>query len=84
MWKLFSRDSGQAGPDLAAGGEGVDRTSGYDRVAVLDEGEIRWMSARQFQELTLTERVRLLASGDLRFYRGAAQIAPSEAMRGLP
>jgi hypothetical protein len=88
MWKLLSKGSApdRQGPGTArAGGEGAARASGYDRVAVItDAGGTEWMTKGQFQALALTERVRLLAGGDLRFYRGNLEIAPSEAMRGLP
>jgi hypothetical protein len=87
MWKLLSRDPapGHSGAGPAGiGSEGAARASGYDRVGIVEGGEIQWLSQRQFQGLALTERVRLLAGGGLRFYRGTVQITPSEAMRGLP
>jgi hypothetical protein len=93
MWKLLSRESAHsrdgsappsAGGDAQREGEPAG-TGGYDRVAVpVDGSEPRWMTKGQFQALALTDRVRLLAGGGLRFYRGAQEIAPSEAMRGLP
>jgi hypothetical protein len=68
-----------------AAGDGRAAASGYDRIAVVvDGGGHQWMSKGEFQALALTERVRLLAGGALRFYRGAVQVPASEAMRGLP
>lgn len=93
MPKLFSRDpapdrKGSGPPGIGSGAVGTGETaraSGYDRVGVvMDGGEIRWMTKSQFQALPLIERVRLLAGGEMRFYRGALEITALEAMRGVP
>ena len=61
------------------------RAGGYDRVGVaLDGGDTQWLSRGEFQALQLTERVRILATGSARFYRGAFEVSPMEAMRGMP
>ena len=39
-----------------------------------------WTRA-EFQGLPLVDRVRLLSSGDLRFYSGAQEVTPGTAMR---
>jgi hypothetical protein len=83
---LFGKKPGDGGrpgpaPDPAADA----RTGGYDRVGVaLDGGETRWLSRGEFQALQLVERVRILAAGSVRFYRGPLEVSPMEAMRGMP
>src|SRR5262245_59992500 len=43
---------------------------GYDRLRVPGpNGETQWMSRSAFENLPLTDRVRLLAGGNLRFFR---------------
>jgi len=93
MPKFFSRDAppdrkGSGPPGIGSGavGEGeAARAGGYDRVGVVrDGGELQWMTRSQFQALPLTERVRLLSGGEMRFYRGALEITALEAMRGVP
>ncbi len=55
---------------------------GYDRLAVPSEdGVTRFMTRSEFQKLALVDRVRLLAGGRLRFFRGDEEIAPGEALR---
>ena len=72
---------GPPGPDPAT----EARAGGYDRVGVaLDGGDTQWLSRGEFQALQLTERVRILATGSARFYRGALEVSPMEAMRGMP
>ena len=93
MPKFFSRDaapdrkgSGPPGTRSDAVGEvETARASGYDRVGIVVDGaEIHWMTSGQFQALPLIERVRMLAGGEMRFYRGALEITAVEAMRGVP
>jgi hypothetical protein len=74
------------GPGSPGGQPSVEaRASGYDRVGVAqDGGETRWLSRGEFQALPLTERVRILAGGGARFYRGSLEVSPMEAMRGMP
>lgn len=58
---------------------------GYDRLGVpTPDGETRWMSRSAFEEMPLTDRVRLLAGGKLRFFRNDREISCWEAMRGRP
>jgi len=76
----FERDPGTAAQVVAA--PGVDAAYGFDRVEIPgDEGEPERLSKREFEALPLQERVGLLVQGTLRFYRGARQVTPSEAMR---
>jgi hypothetical protein len=88
MVSLFAKRSVAegGGPGSPGGDPGVQASaSGYDRVGVdLDGEETRWFSRSEFQGLPLTERVRILAGGGARFYRGALEVSPMEAMRGLP
>ena len=83
---LFGKRPAGGGPGTAGGGPSAEaEASGYDRVGVpLDGGETRWLSRGEFQALPLTERVRILAGGSARFYRGALEVSPMEAMRGMP
>ena len=76
----------RGGPGLPGGAPSPEtRAGGYDRVGVGDEGgETQWFSRGEFQALPLTERVRILAGGGARFYRGPLEVSPMEAMRGMP
>ncbi len=59
--------------------------TGYDRLAVpTPDGETRWMSRSAFEDMPLTDRVRLLAAGKLRFFRNDREISCWEAMRSRP
>jgi len=58
---------------------------GYDRLGVpTPNGETQWMSRSAFEEMPLTDRVRLLAGGKLRFFRKDREISCWEAMRSRP
>jgi hypothetical protein len=89
MAALFAKRSatdrggpGSPGDDPSAA---TAAASGYDRVGVVrDGGELEWLSKSEYQALPLTERVRLLSSGGVRFFRGPLEIGPMEAMRGAP
>jgi hypothetical protein len=68
------RPTGRAPSPLAAG---------YDQIEVLSaDGGKRRLTRAQFEELPLTDRVRMLAAGSLRFYRRGEPVAAREAMRG--
>jgi hypothetical protein len=55
----------------------------YDTIEVVTEdGETVAMTRDRFEKLPLVERVRLLASGGLSFYREGARVSSLEAMRG--
>ena len=88
--KLFSRPAAPARSDpqppgsaaQAVADDDTARAGGYDRVGIVKGGgAIEWMSRSQFQALPLTDRVRLLSGGEMRFYRGTVEITASEAMR---
>ena len=67
----------------AAGPEAPAAARGFDHVELPargDEPRTR-LSKREFEALTLQDRVGLLVQGTLRFYRGDREIAASEAMR---
>jgi hypothetical protein len=59
--------------------------AGYDRLGVPGpNGETHWMSRSAFEDMPLTDRVRLLAGGNLRFFRADREITCWEAMRSSP
>ena len=65
----------------AAGASAAD-APGFDHVEVpQSDGTTRRLDRGAFEALPLQERIGLLVQGTLRFYRGHAQVAPSEAMR---
>ena len=54
----------------------------YDRLeGVNDKGETVSMTREHFEKLPLVDRVRLLASGSLSFYREGSRVSSVEAMR---
>lgn len=56
--------------------------TGYDRVGVPDAGgAIRFVTKADFENLPLLDRVRLLSSGEIVFYRGTEQVNSGEALR---
>ena len=61
-----------------AGGADV----GWDRVAAQGAGGVSWTRA-QFEKLPLVDRVRLLASGELRFFRADAEVSSRDAVKAL-
>src|SRR5262249_59941923 len=67
---------GPSAPDPSA------TTFGFDHVEIpKGDGSTRRLDRTSFEALPLQERIGLLVQGTLRFYRGHAQVAPSEAMR---
>ena len=87
MAALFAKRpvADRGGPQSPGGEPSPASATGYDRVSVTLEGEeTLWLSRVEFQALALTERVRILAGGGARFYRGPMEVSPMEAMRGLP
>jgi hypothetical protein len=52
----------------------------YDTVVCNDPAGDRRLTRSQFEKLTLVDRVRLLAGGDIRFYLGAREIEKSVAL----
>jgi hypothetical protein len=68
--------------NLAAGrGDPATDASGWDQVAAGDASGGTWTRA-QFERLPLIDRVRLLASGELRFFRAGQQVSAREALKG--
>jgi hypothetical protein len=61
----------------------VAAVEGFDHVEMPARGDApgRRLTKREFEALPLPERISLLVQGTLRFYRGEAEIAASEAMR---
>jgi hypothetical protein len=56
---------------------------GYDRMGVPGpDGALRWLTKGEFEKLPLVERVRILSTGSVRFFRQGRQIPPREALRG--
>jgi hypothetical protein len=45
-------------------------------------GAARTLSRSEFEKLPLLERVRLLSSGELRFFRGGEEVSSRDAIRG--
>jgi hypothetical protein len=57
--------------------------SGFDIAQkVVDGRQMQW-SREQFQRLPLLDRVRLLADGELRFFRKGTEVSAREALRDL-
>ena len=55
---------------------------GYDRIRIpLQEGGHREITKQQFDALPLAERVGMLVTGRLQFFRGGRLIPPHRAMR---
>ena len=61
----------------AAPGTGFD----FARLTV-DGREAQW-SVEQFRSMPLIERVRVLAGGHVRFFRGGTEVPAREALRAL-
>jgi hypothetical protein len=57
-----------------------EQTPAYDTVVSLADGAERRLTRVEFERLTLVDRVRLLAGGDIRFFRGAAEVDKSIAL----
>jgi hypothetical protein len=56
---------------------------GYDRLAVpRGNGQVEYVTRSDFEKLPLGERVRLLMSGTLKFFRDGQEITAREALRG--
>ena len=68
--------SASAQPPVAPGG--------FDAAKLCVDGRdhSQW-SAEQFKHLPLIDRIRLLAGGQLRFFRSGAEIPAREALRTL-
>jgi hypothetical protein len=74
--------SAAAGPRSAPAHAG--RAAGFDYVEVPSPGAdlpSQRLSKREFEAMSLQERVGLLVQGNLRFYRGDQEVPPSDAMR---
>ena len=55
---------------------------GYDRIRQpLAQGGFRELTREQFEALPLSERVRLLVSGKLQFFRGGLPVPAHRALR---
>jgi hypothetical protein len=91
MVKLFSKGpraaepggpGGSGGPAATGGPPALAASASYDKLEVVTEsGETRWMTREHFEALPLVDRVRLLASGGLSFYREGCKVSSLEAMR---
>jgi hypothetical protein len=57
--------------------------SGYDRLGILGaNGEMGFMTRADYEKLPLSDRIRLLVGGTLKFFRNGQEISPREALRG--
>jgi len=56
---------------------------GFDRIAIpTPDGQTRSLTKTEFENLPLSERVKLLMGGGLQFFRGDKPITAREALRG--
>ena len=55
----------------------------FDRVVVHDTEQDRELSSDEFLALPLDQRIRMNFEGKLEFFRGAASVPRSDAMRSL-
>ena len=55
-------------------------TAPYDTVVCADSAGERRLTRSQFEKLTLVDRVRLLAGGEVRFFLGAREIEKRVAL----
>jgi hypothetical protein len=56
---------------------------GFDQVSVPDgDGGSRLYTRRDFEELPLADRVRLLMNGKTKFFRNGVQISARDALQG--
>ncbi|MET0556282.1 MAG: hypothetical protein ABW221_24790 [Vicinamibacteria bacterium] len=58
----------------------VAETSAYDTVVCTDASGERHLTRSEFEKMTLVDRVRLLAGGEVRFFQGAREIEKSVAL----
>jgi hypothetical protein len=58
----------------------ISETAPYDTVLCGDAAGERRLTRSQFEKLTLVDRVRLLAGGEIRFFLGAREIEKSVAL----
>lgn len=67
------------------GASPLSEERGFDRVTAGGEdgrAPSTW-TRTQFQQLSLIDRVRLLAGGELRFYKDSREVPAREALRDL-
>ena len=57
-----------------------EQAAAYDTVVSQADGAERRLTRAEFERLTLVDRVRLLAGGEVRFFRGAAEVEKSIAL----
>jgi hypothetical protein len=56
--------------------------AGYDAAAIVEaDGTRRSLSRPQYERLPLAERIRLVLSGRVEFYRGGVVVPPNEALK---
>lgn len=56
--------------------------SGYDAATIVDaDGTRRSLSRPQYERLPLPERIRLVLSGRVEFFRGGVSVPPNEALK---
>lgn len=58
----------------------VSEPAPYDSVVCLDAAGEKRLTRSQFEKLTLVDRVRLLAGGEIRFFLGALEVDKSVAL----
>jgi hypothetical protein len=73
----------QTQPLRALGADIALLGSGFDVAKTVVDGKERIWSQDQFSKLPLLDRVRLLAGGELRFFRKGQEVPPRDALRGL-
>ena len=56
--------------------------TGYDAATVVEaDGSKRTLSRPQYERLPLAERIRLVLSGRVEFFRGGVLVPPNEALK---
>jgi hypothetical protein len=58
----------------------VTEAAPYDTVVCADPSGERRLTRPQFEKLTLVDRVRLLAGGEIRFFLGTREVEKSVAL----
>jgi hypothetical protein len=58
----------------------VAEAAPYDTVVCTEGADQRRLTRSQFEQLTLVDRVRLLAGGEIRFFLGALEVEKRVAL----
>ena len=62
----------------------MTETAGFDEARLADaDGRVSKWNLEQFRGLPLLDRVRLLAGGNLRFFRKGLEVPAREALKSL-